>query len=660
MRIEWGVVTILVACWAAPGCEDAEANSRGPSVGDQADDSREPLKFCARTASAEATTISPPASGDVVLMRPPMLDVATVVAEDAPPPMSGGTLILTRDGNWLVAADPDRDLIYVVSVERWALVQTLSLEKGDEPGRLSDDLAGYVHVALRGGRSIVSFRPDEAAFVRREICDLPRGIVFDPAHDLLHVACAEGRLVSVAADPQSSERREVSLGRDLRDVLMHDGKLFVSRFRAAELLELDAHGKIVRISKPPRFVSASRNPKLAEPSARDCVRVPEQSVPSGNSYSPGAAWRTLELPGRGIAMLHQQASEDLIRTSSGGYRGDFGGNSSKQCNQTAVRSALTLLDGSEAYGGPLGWSFFAIDFAVSPSSETVAVAGPGFWGVKGPQLNLLHSIDLRWTETGSCADLSRTLGTVSEQVTSVTFVDDEVVALQTREPAGITLASVDDGGALQRIDFAQPSRFDTGYALFHWLTAAGISCASCHVEGTEDGHVWNFQGIGLRRTQSLRGGILGTEPFHWNGDQAGFPELTDEVFTGRMSGFGLRPAEVQALASWIDRQPLLRVEAQADAAVERGRELFESASVGCKDCHSGDAFTNNETTDVGTGLALQVPSLRNVSFRTPLMHDGCAPELIDRFGPCGGDRHGNTSQLSRAQLQDLVAYLETL
>ena len=44
------------------------------------------------------------------------------------------------------------------------------------------------------------------------------------------------------------------------------------------------------------------------------------------------------------------------------------------------------------------------------------------------------------------------------------------------------------------------------------------------------------------------------------------------------------------------------------------------------------------------------------------MHDGCAATLRDRFNPAcgGGDRHGVTSQLSSAQIDDLVAYLQTL
>jgi hypothetical protein len=66
--------------------------------------------------------------------------------------------------------------------------------------------------------------------------------------------------------------------------------------------------------------------------------------------------------------------------------------------------------------------------------------------------------------------------------------------------------------------------------------------------------------------------------------------------------------------------------------------------------------------DVGTGLPLQVPSLRGVSWRAPFMHDGCANTLADRFdAKCGGgDKHGVTSNLMPAQLADLTTYLSSL
>jgi CxxC motif-containing protein (DUF1111 family) len=58
----------------------------------------------------------------------------------------------------------------------------------------------------------------------------------------------------------------------------------------------------------------------------------------------------------------------------------------------------------------------------------------------------------------------------------------------------------------------------------------------------------------------------------------------------------------------------------------------------------------------------QVPSLSDVGSRAPFMHDGCASNLAARFSPgCGGgDKHGVTSQLSAAQLADLMAFLESL
>jgi CxxC motif-containing protein (DUF1111 family) len=87
------------------------------------------------------------------------------------------------------------------------------------------------------------------------------------------------------------------------------------------------------------------------------------------------------------------------------------------------------------------------------------------------------------------------------------------------------------------------------------------------------------------------------------------------------------------------------------------------AASGCASCHLGAHLTNNQASDVGTGKAFQVPSLLRIGLRAPFMHDGCATTLKDRFlnTACGGgDRHGKTSHLSEAQIDDLVAYLESL
>ena len=44
---------------------------------------------------------------------------------------------------------------------------------------------------------------------------------------------------------------------------------------------------------------------------------------------------------------------------------------------------------------------------------------------------------------------------------------------------------------------------------------------------------------------------------------------------------------------------------------------------------------------MGTGGHLQVPALEGLRYRFPLMHDGCAETLEQRFvGDCGGPSHG--------------------
>src|SRR5688572_5197281 len=58
----------------------------------------------------------------------------------SPPPISGGTLAVGTDGNFAVAADPDRDRISVVDFSTSQL-KHLQLAEGEEPGRVVIDTA---------------------------------------------------------------------------------------------------------------------------------------------------------------------------------------------------------------------------------------------------------------------------------------------------------------------------------------------------------------------------------------------------------------------------------------------------------------------------------------------------------------------------------------
>jgi mono/diheme cytochrome c family protein len=221
------------------------------------------------------------------------------------------------------------------------------------------------------------------------------------------------------------------------------------------------------------------------------------------------------------------------------------------------------------------------------------------------------------------------------------------------------------GGVAATVRLSEYRVLDAGHVLFHHAPSpsAPVACASCHPEGRDDGHVWNFQALGPRRTQTMLGGVLDTAPLHWEGDMDGLDSLMGEVFVSRMGGAMPDEVTLEALGDWMQTLPALPPSAPRDAAsAARGEQIFLDPEVKCADCHSGPALTNNTTVDVGTGRPFQVPTLAGIATRAPFMHDGCAPTLRDRFDPAcgGGDAHGHTSQLTAEEIDDLVAYLETL
>jgi mono/diheme cytochrome c family protein len=499
----------------------------------------------------------------------------------------------------------------------------------------------------------------ESTVQRSQVWVLTRGMAYDANADRLYVACAEGRLIEV--DPSAGKAtRKIELGRDLRDVIVRGSSVMVTRFRSAELLEVSlSDGRVISTYKPRVAEQPEQTVVEEEPASGGsgfCTGVPTHIEERTNALESEVAWRTVDVPGVGIAMLHQRAGDAEVRVQPGGYGGGSG------CSPGIVHPSLSIGDqvsaSVELFGGGL-----LVDLAADPTGTLLAVANPGGWGTNsGVMLFPVPAAQQVATFPEVQCHSQSGNANVPGQVTAVSFVNAWMLAIQEREPAAISFFDVRTKSVVVRLDLPPPPPNDSGHALFHLTTASGIACASCHAEGGDDGHVWEFHGIGPRRTQSLRGGILGSEPFHWNGDMRDFSMLVKEVFVGRMGGPEPALGQADTLAHWIDRQPALSATPNDEETVARGKALFESEAVGCTKCHSGERFSNNESADVGTGAPLQVPSLRAVSFRAPVMHTGCAKTLAERFkAPCGGgDMHGHTSQLREAEIDDLVAYLESL
>jgi mono/diheme cytochrome c family protein len=456
--------------------------------------------------------------------------------------------------------------------------------------------------------------------------------------------------------------RTVQLGRDLRDVVVLAGEVFVTRFRTAELLRVD----------PQTGASDSRGfPRMAFGFGGGDV-LPGEGPPGGApapadgaGFVPDVAWRAIGAPNGRIAMVHQRASGSPVQPQPGGY----GGGTS--CLSSIVQSSVTFFGWSGAItaGPDLAGATLPVDIAISPDGSRTAVVAAG--NQSGALSVLVYQTE--WLESvpaETCLFHDEQPEVEVPNAIAAAYAptrDGYQLVVQQRDPARLFIfegASADgfELRLLRTVELGGASRFDTGHALFHANSGSFIACASCHPEGGDDGRTWNFGRIGPRRTPAIHGDLRGTEPFHWDGDMRDLGHLVSEVFTGRMSGPALSPRQVDALGAWLDELPRPVVAMPSDnSAVERGRTLFYGEAQ-CAACHSGPLYTNNATVDVGTGGAFQVPSLIGVSFRLPVMHSGCARTLRDRFEPgCGGgDAHGRTSHLTEAQIQDLIAFLETL
>ena len=639
----------------------------------------------------------PPAENEARLVIP--TDVRPVqLARETPPPVAGGTLLVTRSGRFAVVSDVETDSIAVVRLESGTIHGVLELAAGDEPGRLVEDANGIVHVALRRGGAIVAVDPEAPVLLdRRAVCGAPRGLAVTP-NDTLTVACADGKLVTLPV-AGGEATRTLFLEPDLRDVIPTASGVAVTRFKSAEVLRVDAGGNVARRDRLPH-VQGTRFVPLKD-SGGDVFFTPtEQRV---DAFSPRVAWRTVAGPNGSLVMVHQRAVEAEVEISPPTMSGSsYGGSGGFPCGGI-VQNAVTVVG---ADGGVTNLTFpgvpLPVDATLLPDQRTLLVvhAGPPDTAAPRPFVSFPMEEGGSAPPAGGFGPIANTLSVVVVPDPAPAADDDSApatdpgcggggtvplndpavavaynpassnqIVVQTRQPSQVLI--FDDLNQ----SFTTPPRIvalshpndtlDTGFELFHRDSGGGIACASCHPEGGEDGKVWSFSITGPRRTQPLDVGLEGTAPFHWDGELGGLGELMSEVFVARMGGVHESKERLASLQRFLFAlEPIAPIRDAADEAVGRGKVLFESTETGCTTCHSGARLTNNRSYRVGTRSerALQVPSLVGVGYRAPFMHDGCASTLTARFDPnCGGgEEHGNTASLSSEQIADLVAYLESL
>lgn len=558
----------------------------------------------------------------------PLDDTIPVEAAVRPAPILGGTLTLTADG-LAIAADPDRDLVHIVDLDAGEVRHTITLEPGDQPHRIALGSDGRAHVVLRGAGGIATIDPRAGKVTARHaLCPEPRGIAFHDADASLYVACAGGSLLQLTEAGEVLDRHE--LEPDLRDVLIVDGEVKVSLFRSAAIVGLD--GSRIEI---PRI---------------------EDSVPH-------VAWRTWVTADGEIAMLHQTASARPVPIDPG--PGDlpdggapYGGGGF--CEFGIVNAAITTIHNGTIETTQLLDSNLTVDAAFSPDGYAVAMAVPG---VVRPQ-DQVKSAD-RDEPTAAARPSVRvdpkhehSCGSGDErdygQATAVAYTAGGRLVIQSREPAQLMIAGPYD---YVTIPLPGEPRFDSGHEIFHRATDSGLSCASCHPEGTDDGHTWNFEGIGLRRTQPLDVGLIDTAPYHWDGDMPDFDVLMSEVLAHRMGGKRQSPERGESFTRWMfaQQRPAAASGHDDPTLAAAGEQLF--ATYACTKCHDGPGL-GGQRTELVAGEMKQVPTLRRISLHPPYMHDGRAATLEAAVRDMIETTHDTTAP--DADVDAIAAYMRTL
>jgi mono/diheme cytochrome c family protein len=291
--------------------------------------------------------------------------------------------------------------------------------------------------------------------------------------------------------------------------------------------------------------------------------------------------------------------------------------------------------------------------------------------------------------TGSCSTL-RTLYVKNFSERSITAIDvagymhDGSLNPASQSISTVTdeVLSADELNGLQQFYHSRiPEMGPEGY----------ISCASCHTDGSHDGRTWDMtaMGEGFRNTISLNG-ASGTRfgNLHWSSN---FDEVQDfeiqiehlnggtgliegRTFTDDRSPLDVTTSglseDLDALAAYVNglgkdsvqRSPHRTYTGELTESANRGQQLFEDQ--GCATCHTGAAFRDGRSHDVGTlsytsgsrlgGAldAIRTPTLIELWDSAPYFHDGSAATLGEVLST--GDHAVN---LDASQRDDLIEFL---
>jgi len=201
-----------------------------------------------------------------------------------------------------------------------------------------------------------------------------------------------------------------------------------------------------------------------------------------------------------------------------------------------------------------------------------------------------------------------------------------------------------------------------------------ISCTSCHPQTRADGVNWDLLNDGMTNPKNAKSlvGSWQTPPVMALGVRVSMEVAVEKGFL--FIQFHVPTQEVkEAVAAYLRSVPFIpspwhrKPDGSLDEKAKRGERVFVKA--GCDMCHPAPLYTDlmmykvgtKGKRDLGKTKAFDTPTLKEMYRTAPYLHDGSAATLKDVLTTFNKrDRHGTTSSLTEAEIEELVAFLKSL
>ena len=591
----------------------------------------------------------------------------------ADPPLyykSPTALAVSADGDWVYVANHTADSVSVINTGSGQVEAEIPVGRGPRGMVLSPD-GERLYVALRRDHAVGVVNLSQRRLLDSIACGYePWDMVLSPDGRILYSSNFISNDISVVDLQNLSARggRRIAVSRTPTQLaLSPDGKtLWVNRLLAEQpatdpdqttfVSEVDLNsGELIRKHRSPGNMLLNMGLALAAEAGYVCsvhsrpnFNVTPTQLHQGWVHNNALTLVPIDSRREPVTVLLDNVSSGAanphgVVVSRDGTTLLVGHRGTHEISVINMEKLTSLLDRS------------------TPATLAAASANLGFLWTSGDIIRRVPCGGLGPTGIAVCPQTG--------QVYVANYYSDTVTVL---DPQTFGVTRTIDLGGPRRMDPVRRGEFlfnDGTHCFQRWL-----SCTSCHPDTRADSVNWDLVNDGMRNPKNAKSLVLSwaTPPAMSLGVRASMEVAVEKGFLF-IQFVTIPGSDLDAVRAYLRAvepipSPWHRLaDGSADSQALRGQQVFHKA--GCAQCHPAPLYTDMKMYDVGTQSnrdfaqhrMFDTPTLIEMYRTGPYLHDGRATtlrEVLTVFNP--QDRHGRTSRLTEAEIEDLVAFVMSL